>query len=230
MKHSERIMQYISTRDWQGMSRMLDSLSNMEFRLMEHAVRSSVLPHLDNDLFWESLLHLIIYKRPAFIAGVTSCEHLVKANTLDFTNESIKALSQHLSATNPESLKKIANMLLPILKSEAQVQAMFTAFHLDDEIARIGSLLKVDTPLSYYLIFKSLKMLDDRVIARKCCTVIMKRNNDMAFNAVSLIKTYWAIDDLPARFSLNIEEYELSFIDRNFANFERILNGKRPVL
>lgn len=164
------------------------------------------------------------------MAGVTSCGHLVKTNTLDFTNESITALSQHLSATNPESLKKIANMLLPILKSEAQVLAMFTAFHLDDEITRIGSLLKVDTPLSYYLIFKSLKMLDDRVIARKCCTIIMKRNNDMAFNAVSLIKTYWAIDDLPARFSLNIEEYELNYIDRNFANFERILNGKRPIL
>lgn len=230
MQHKERIMQFISIRDWQGMNRMLSSLSNMEFRQMEYMVRTSVLPCLENDLFWEALLHLIIYKRQAFMAGVTSCEHLIKTNTLDFTNESITALSQHLSATNPESLKKIANMLLPILKSEAQVLAMFTALHLDDEITRIGSLLKVDTPLSYYLIFKSLKMLDDRVIARKCCTIIMKRNNDMAFNAVSLIKTYWAIDDLPARFSLNIEEYELNYIDRNFANFERILNGKRPIL
>ena len=107
---------------------------------------------------------------------------------------------------------------------------LFEAFHIDNDITRLSALLKVDSPASYYLIFRTLKLVDDKAIARKCCMSIIKRNNDMAFNAVSLIKAYWALDDLPARFSLNIEQYELSHIDRDYGTFLDILNGKRPKL
>lgn len=228
MIRKERITQFISTRDWDGMARMLNSLSNMEFRQMEQVVRSSVLPDLDNDLFWETLLHLILFKRQAFISGVISCEHLIKKDTFNIDNDSVKALYEYLHENNPDSLTKMANMMIPLLNSEARINDMFDAFHIDNEISRISVLLKTDTPLSYYLIFKNLKIADDRLVARKYCTIMMKRNSDMAFNAVSLIKTYWALDDLPARFSLNIAEYELNHIDRNYSNFEHILNGKRP--
>ena len=91
-------------------------------------------------------------------------------------------------------------------------------------------LLKVDSELSYYLIFKILKLIEDKVIARKCCMTLIKRNSDQAFNAVSLIKTYLGFDDLPACFSLKIEEFELSHIDRDFNTFQHVLNGKRPNL
>lgn len=226
----DRITQHINNRDWQGLQRLLGGLSNMEFRRAEHVVRTEVLPKLDNDLFWETLLHLIYLKRQAFIAGVTSCEHLVKDGTIKVQNEHTEALYNHLKTTNPESITKIANMLTPQLKTEQQMMDMFNGLHIDNDITRISVLLKTETPLSYYLIFKSLKMLDDRLIARKCCNVLMKRKTDMAFNATSIIKTYWAIDDLPARFSLNIEEFELNHIDRNFSNFVHILNGKRPTI
>lgn len=200
----------------------------MEFRRAEHAVRTEILTKLDNDLFWEALLHLIYLKRQAFIAGVTSCGHLIKNSTLNFSNEYVEALYSHLKNTHPESIVKIANMLTPLLSTEVQVTSMFEALHIDNNITRISILLKVDTPLSYYLIFKSLKMVDDRLVARKCCSVLIKKNTDMAFNATSLIKSYWDLSDLPARFSLNIEEYELNHIDRNYENFVHILNGKRP--
>ncbi len=228
MNSKDIILQFIRSHDWDGMDRMLRGLSNMEFRRMEQAVRVSVLPSLSNDLYWESLLHLIIFKRAAFISGITSCGHLINDGTLAFDNNSVEALYEHLKNTNPDSLTKMANMLLPLMKDEKQITEMFEAFHIDNDITRLAVLLKVDSPLSYYLIFKTLKMVDDRLVARKCCLSIMKRNTDMAFNAVSLIKTFWALDDLPARFSLNIPEYELNHIERNYSNFEHILNGKRP--
>lgn len=223
-----RITQYINSRDFKGMNRMLATLSNMEFRRVETNVRSSILPSLDNDLFWEALLHLIIFKRAAFITGAAAIEHLAKNDSLNFANEHVKGIYEHLKETNPESIAKIANITMPHLLNEQQVEDMFSAFHIDNEISRLSILLKTESPLSYYLIFKSLKMLDDRLVARKCCQVIMKRNNDMAFNVVSLIKTYFAIENLPARFSLNIAEYELSHIDRDYDTFLNILNGKRP--
>lgn len=228
MNKKERIQQFINSRNWDGMIHMLDGLSNSEFRRMEHTVRESVLPSLNNDLFWEALLHLIIFKRAAFITGVVSIKHLIKNNTLNFNNDSIKSIYEYLKLNHPESIIKMANMMIPLLKDEKGINNMFSALHINDEKTRISILLKVDSPLSYYIVFKNMKMIDDKVFARKCCMLIIKRGNDMAFNAVSLIKAYWELDDIPARFSLNIEQYELNHIDKNYDNFLHVLNGKRP--
>ena len=86
-------LRLVVLRDWDGLERMLHSLSNMELRRMERVMREEVLPTLDNALFWEALLHLIIFKRSAFIAGVVAVEHLAKDGTLDFrTEEAIRSL------------------------------------------------------------------------------------------------------------------------------------------
>ena len=228
MTNKERIMQLIGTRDWEGMTQMLGSLSNMELRRMEHVMREEVLPTLENDSFWETLLHLIIFKRAAFISGVTAVTHLVKEGMLDFEVEGVRRLYEHLKATNPESLVKMCNMMVPELRTEAQVMGMFEAFHVENEVTRISVLLKSEHDLSYYLIFKTLKLIEDRLIARKCCVALMKRQDDRAFNAVCLIKAYFGLDDLPARFSLTIEQYELSHIDRDYDTFCHVLDGKRP--
>ena len=218
----------ISTRDWEGLTQMLGSLSNMELRRMEHVMREEVLPTLENDLFWETLLCAVKFKRAAFISGVTAVTHLVKEGTLDFEVKSVRRLYEHLRATNSESLLKICNMMMPELRTEAQVMGMFGAFHVENEVTRISVLLKSEHDLSYYLIFKTLKLIEDKLVARKCCVALMKRQDDRAFNAVCLIKAYFGLDDLPARFSLTIEQYELSHIDRDYNTFIHVLNGKRP--
>ena len=228
MANKERVTQLISTRDWDGLTQMLGNLSNMELRRMERVMREEVLTGLENDLFWETLLHLIIFKRAAFISGVTAVTHLAKDGTLDFEVKSVGRLCEHLKATNQESLVKMCNMMVPELRTEAQVMGMFEAFHVENEVTRLAVLLKAEHDLSYYLIFKTLKLIEDKLVARKCCVALMKRQDDRAFNAVCLIKAYFGLDDLPARFSLTIEQYELSHIDRDYNTFIHVLNGKRP--
>ena len=228
MTHKERLEQLIGTRDWEGLTQMLGNLSNMELRRMERVMREEVLTGLENDLFWETLLHLIIFKRAAFISGVTALTHLAKDGTLDFEVESVGRLCEHLKATNQESLVKMCNMMVPERRTEAQVMGMFEAFHVENEVTRLAVLLKAEHDLSYYLIFKTLKLIEDKLVARKCCVALMKRQDDRAFNAVCLIKAYFGLDDLPARFSLTIEQYELSHIDRDYNTFIHVLNGKRP--
>ena len=228
MTHKERLEQLIGTRDWEGLTQMLGNLSNMELRRMERVMREEVLTGLENDLFWETLLHLIIFKRAAFISGVTALTHLAKDGTLDFEVKSVDRLCEHLKATNQESLVKMCNMMVPELRTEVQVMGMFEAFHVENEVTRLAVLLKAEHDLSYYLIFKTLKLIEDKLAARKCCVALMKRQDDRAFNAVCLIKAYFGLDDLPARFSLTIEQYELSHIDRDYNTFIHVLNGKRP--
>ena len=228
MGNKEKALMFISTRDWVGLERMLGSLSNMEFRRMERVMREEALTELENDLFWETLLHLIIYKRAAFLSGVTAVGHLADDGTLDFGVEAVQRLHEHLKATHGESLVKLCNMMIPLLKTEEQVMGMLESLHIEEEVTRLSILLKDDSPLSYFLIFKTLKMAEDRTVARKCCMALMKRLDDRAFNAVCLIKAYFGLDDLPGRFSLTIEQYELSHIDRNYDTFVHVLNGKRP--
>ena len=228
MTNKDRAEQLIGVRDWEGLARMLGSLSNMEFRQMERVMREEVLTELENGLFWETLLHVIMFKRAAFLRGAAAVEHLAKEGTLDFEAESVGRLYAFLKESNAESVVKICNIMLPAMRTAEQVMAMMEAFHVENEVMRLSMLLKVDSDLSYYLIFKTLKLVEDKVIARKCCMALIKRRDDRAFNAVCLIKAYFGLDDLPARFSLTIEQYELSHIDRDFETFVHVLNGKRP--
>lgn len=221
-------MSLICTHDWDGLAHTLQSLSNMDLRHMERVMREEVLTQLPNDLFWEALVHIIKYKRAAFITSVVAAEHLVKDNTIDFSTENTQKLCEHLETSHPDSLVKLCNMVMPLLKTEEQANGLFVAFHIGDEVTRLRILLKTDTSLSYYLIFKTLKLIEDKVIARKCCMALIKRQDDRAFNAVCLIKAYFGLDDLPGRFSLKIEQYELSHIDRNYETFVHVLEGKRP--
>lgn len=221
-------MSLISTHDWDGLAHTLQSLSNMDLRRMERVMREEVLTQLPNDLFWETLLHIIKYKRAAFITSVVAADHLIKDNTIDFCTDHVQNLREHLEASHPDSLVKLCNMVMPLLQTEQQAMGLFAAFLIRDEVTRLSILLKTDTYLSYYLIFKTLKLIEDKIIAKKCCMALIKRQNDHAYNAVCLIKAYFGLDDLPGRFSLKIEQYELSHIDRNYETFVHVLEGKRP--
>ena len=228
MSNKEKALMFVGTRDWEGLGRMLRSLSNMEFRRMERVMREEVLTELDNEAFWETLLHIIIYKRAGFISGATAVGHLATDGTLNFEAEGVKLLYEHLKETDEGSIVKLCNMMMPALRTEVQVMGLWSAFHVENEVTRLTMLLKVDSPLSYYLIFKTLKLIEDKVVARKCCMSLIKRQDDRAFNAVCIIKAYFGLDDLPGRFSMKIEPYELSHIDRNYDTFCHVLDGKRP--
>ena len=103
MGNREQVTQLVDARDWTGVERLLGSLSNMELRRMERVMREEVLTRLDNGLFWETLLHIIIYKRAAFLSGVVAVEHLARDGTLDFGNEWVKRLYEYLRETNEET-------------------------------------------------------------------------------------------------------------------------------
>lgn len=195
---------------------------------MEWVMREEVLTKLENELFWETLLHIIIFKRAAFLSGVVAAKHLVEDGTLDFETEGVRLLYTHLKETDEASIVKLCNMMLPSLRTEGQVTAMWRAFGIEHELTRLAMLLRVDSDLSYYLLFKTLKLVEDKTVAMRCCQTLLKRQDDRAFNAVSLIKAYFGLEQLPGRFSLKIEQYELSHIDRDFGTFSHVINGKRP--
>lgn len=208
----------------------LARLTNMEFKRAEQSVRESLLPSLPNNLFWEALLGLIRFRRQAFASGIMAAESLARKGVLDFDCVEAQALSEYVrTCCPPDAADKMVSMALPKMQTEDQMDGLFRCFKVDNPRTRIALLLKSESPLAYYVLFKSLKHIpDQKDIVRKCCIYIMKRNNDMAFNMASIMRTYFGIDDLKSHLSLRIEPYELNLIDRSYETFLDFLNGKRP--
>lgn len=225
----EALRTAIEKRNQELVHSTLARLTNMELKRTEQSVRESLLPSLPNELFWEAMLALVKFRRQAFISGIMAVETLAKNGTLDFECEEAIALSEYMHTCCPESIDKLVSMALPKMQTEMQMDGLFQCFRVDNPRTRIALLLKSESPLAYYVLFKSLKHIpDQKDIVRKCCIYIMKRNNDMAFNMASIMRTYFGIDDLKSHLSLRIEPYELNLIDRSYETFFDFLNGKRP--
>lgn len=230
MTTSEAIREAIEAHDHEQLHRILGRLTNMEFKRTEQSVRESLLPSLSNELFWEALLGLIKFRRQAFMSGIMAVETFAKKRTLNFACEEAQRLSDYVrTSCPPDATDKLVSMALPKMQTEAQADGLFQCFHVENPRTRIAHLLKSESPLAYYVLFKSLKHIpDQKDIVRKSCIYIMKRNNDMAFNMVSILRTYFGIDDLKSRLSLRIEPYEMPLIERSYETFQDFLYGKRP--
>lgn len=227
----DKTRELIEMRDWDSLSRHFDCMSNMEFRRTESYIREHVLPTLSNDSFWETLLHIIQYRRTAFLACAAAVGNIAASNALSFDCALPKALSSHLAATNPESLVKIVNIMLPHMKTREQIEALLHCFLSSDYRTYVAVLIKVDTQLCNFLLFRTLcHLAEDKKLIANCCRFIIRRGSDTAFNMASLLVSYFGITDVNTRFSLNIEPYELSFIDKNYDTFLRVLQGKRPTI
>ncbi len=223
------IAQCINKEDWEGLDRMLNRMSNSEFRRTEATVRE-VLTHVDNDLFWKAYLNLLKYRKQSFLSCVLSIKHLAKNDKLNFDSGSAKAVAEWVEENAPELVQKILRMAIPELTTEAQIEGILRLFDVIDKKECLSILVKEDSSLAYYMLFKLLKNLDDHDVAYRCCIALMKRNNDLSYNMASILRCYFGIDELKATFSLQIEPYELSYIEQNYDNFKHILNGKRPRL
>ncbi len=227
----EVIKEVVNECDKERLYAILGRLSNMEFKRSERMLREEVLSDLSNDKFWEVLYYLVTYRRQAFLSSVMAVGRLAKIGELSFDCEYAKRLYQYLADASPEAIGKLVSMALPLLCTEEQFDELFVCFHVDDPRDRIALLLRSESPLVYFVLFKNLKQIPDHQdLVRKCCVYIMKRDNDMAFNMASIMRSYFGISELKSNFSLRIEPYELCLIDRSYETFQTFLNGKRPVI
>ena len=93
----------------------------------------------------------------------------------------------------------------------------------------VALLIRIDTPLAYYILFRTLCHIpDNRPLALRCYRYILRRQNDRAFNMASILRTYFGLHEAGGQLSLHIEPYELSYLDRSFEQFCYVLDGKRP--
>lgn len=223
------LKQLIDREDWEGLGRNLETMSNSQFRTAESSIRT-LLMSVSNELFWKAYLFLMKYRRQSFITCITSIRHLVRSGELDFDNEHAHELCSWMKENCPEYIPKLMRIAIPLLATEEQMDGLLHCFELSADEQCVAVLMRQDTPLAYYAMFKALRHADNPELVRKCIISLIQRHDDMAFNMASILRGYFGIERINMNFSLRIEPYELNYIDKSFANFNNFLNGRRPVL
>lgn len=231
MIKSDIILAYIRSGDWEELTRLFQSASNADFRKMETLVRERVMPQLSNAEFWEAYLHLLMYRRQAFLPCILGAAGLAKAGTLDVNCKEAKEVAAWVQEHSPESAAKIVRMAIPLLATASQIEGFLSLFEYHDERECATVLMKESTPYAYYVLFNVLRRAaDNRQLLVAVCQAVMKKNDDMSFNMASLLRSYFDLHEIKSTFSLQIEPYELSYIEQSYDNFLHVLKGKRPKL
>lgn len=227
----DNLKRIIDEREWTKLSKYFDSLSHAEFRKVECYVREKVLPALPNQIFWEAMLQLVKYRKQAFLPCVIAIKGLIEQGVLDVKCREASELASFMYDNMPEAPLKLVSMAIPYLKTEEQIHDMFEVFRIQDERNKISALIKETNVLTYYMLFKTLKQVqDNQVLARQCCLFILKKNDDMSYNMASLLREYFGLEGVRCQLSLHIAPYELSYADSSFDKFKNIITGKLPKL
>ena len=226
MTINEQLTTYLERDDFEGLRQWLGRLSNSDFRRVERIVREDIMPSLDNERFWEVFRFFAVYRPQAFLPCIASIRHLSDNGTLNFENDDVRKIAKEL----PESgISKIVGMALPHLNDENQIEGLFKAFHFNDPFKCVSALIKQDSSLAYYILFKILKHNSDkRDLCVKTCQFMMKKNNDISFNMASILREYFGLQEVKGQFSLKVEHFELNYIDKSFDTFKYVLEGRKP--
>lgn len=231
MPNIDTIRSYINSANWDGLYEKFGRMSNAEFRRIEASIRDLVLPYLSNSQFWDTYLHLLTYRRQAFLSSILAIRRLSKSGELDFRCVEAQDVAKWIHANTPESAAKIVRMAVPLLADSRQITALFQWMNFTDSREIIAILTKEPSPQTYHALFQYLRHEgDNQSLQRMACITLMRRSDDLSFNMASILRSYFDITDINSTFSLRIEPHELSYIDQSYSNFAHVLQGRRPVL
>lgn len=120
--------------------------------------------------------------------------------------------------------RKTLQFLLPVVHTDEEVRFLLRIFNVDRPVDQINYLIRVDTPMSYYVIFQNMRQMDHETAQlSEYCNMLLAKNTDMAYNLVSIIKHYFDLPQVRGQFSLRLSDYELSRLESSFATFRSIL-------
>lgn len=226
MTNIEKIAMISESGNWHQLSDCLGRMTNSEFRKVQQTVRENILPNLDNEHFWEAYKHFVDYRPQAFLTGIVAIKHLADNDTINFDNSHVAEIAKSLTSVQKG---KVVSMAIPYLKTDTQITRMFKALEYNSPESQAKILASHTSTLTYYVLFKTLRNApDNHQLCLDICRHIMKKQDDLSFNMASLLREFFGLHEIKSQLSLNIEHYELSFIDTSFERFKYVVEGRRP--
>ena len=201
-----QISAFVSARQAEALRDYLRTLRNSDFRAAGIVMsEAKCWEQLDEAEFWHFFL-------------------ILNVQSLTFESEDFGRFATE-TATDIDR-RKALEALLPLLSTPEAVEQMLQRFLLSQEtpVTRALCLLRISSPATLFLLFRTLKEVDDDPnLIRRFAVELIRRGDKQAYNMACILRDYFDLEALPGTFSLQLAPYELSRLDTNFDYFVKIL-------
>jgi hypothetical protein len=222
----ERLMQFANKQRWTELITFLNGLSNSDFRTANYMIGEIIMPQMTQTDFWTLFDQLARYNSKAFVQTMLkAAAPMIHDNRLTLESEILDDLFQYWNQNDKFIDKhKFIMSILPVLNNPDDLTNLFNRLEITDTRLQLNYLVEFDNLPCQFLIFNNLKLLaHEPEVLRHYCVLLIKHGGDASFNLACLLKAYFDIKDVPGNFSLSIEPHELSYIDRSFETFSKVM-------
>ena len=223
-----KLQAFARNADWQGMLAYLQGLSNSAFRTASYVLAEHVLLPLNAEDYWGCFHTVALTDTKAFLMTfLKAALQKYAEQTLDFKHcyfidFAWSRRGESVSLDRQKTLKAI----LPVLRSDDEVENVLDAFCGTDNERKLNYVGFADESMPcYYEIFRLLREIDHNPEQQvKMLRQVIRRSTPMAFNFVSIMRAYFGLEQLKGNYSLHLQPYELSRIDRGYDAFLQVMN------
>ena len=212
--------------DYQALTAYLDGLSNSNFRTAGYMIGECYMPTLADVDFFACFEHLVGYNSRAFLGTLLKAllvRYGQSGSSLPLESAPLQRLLAQLSHNAVDTQKTLA-ALLPTLSHPDHISRLFALLGVDDAKLRVGYLVKVHTPASYFVLLHTLHYLEhEHAFLVRTAYYLQKVGTGMSYNMASLLKTLYGLDEVKGTFSLCLQPYELSRIEASYEAFVGII-------
>lgn len=218
---------YMKVRDGK-LSELLEAFPRMshgEFRAVSERLANDALlsNNCSEENYWKLFAGIVPTNSKAFLGTfLKAAVRRYDEGGLHVTP--MPALQAFADQASPIDKRKVMDALLPKVKTSAEVSVLIRLFAADEPKDRVKALLKVDTAVACYCLFRELRQLEgDDALIHQTALSLMRRQTRHGYNLASMIQAYFGLDPLPGTFSLRLNPYELSLLERSEEEFMKIL-------
>lgn len=215
-----KLLQLSEAADADKLQGCLSALSATDFRTAGFLLANEVLPSLQNEQFWPLFFYIVPTNSKAFLGTfLKGASALYRSGRLQLPGASLKLFAEKCTAIDT---RKCLETLLPLLKTTQEVAVLCSAFFGNNMQQSIPFLMKAHTIPSFYQLFLLLKMSEPEEVEQSA-QALLRMGDELSLKMASVLKHYFALDNISALYALRIEVYELSRLDNGYEFFHKML-------
>lgn len=222
----QRLSTFIDSRNASALRDHLKTLRHADFRAASLVMgEASLWTALNEAEFWTFFLVLVTDNAKAYLGTLLKAvvaRH--RTAPFSFADDAFRRFATDF-ATDIDRRKSL-DALLPLVATPRDGKRLLRLFrlHTAPPSVRAAQLLRIATPVGYFLLFNTLREIDDdRHLLRRYAVELMRKGDKPSFNLACILREYFDLDELPGTFSLRLPPHELSRLDSGFDTFARIL-------
>lgn len=226
---AERARGLMDSEDTESLRVFIGNLSCRDFRKFCSLISEcKIIPYEKEEIFWRYFCFLCSLNPKAFlITCLKAAKKLYGDGDISFVSTELEKYAEEVvNSERTVDKRKFLLFVMPFLKTSEEICYLWRIFSVDEPKERIRYLVAADSITSYYCIFvETGKCADDVSYINRVCNVLIQKDRALAYNLVSIIRSFYGIEDTKFRLSLRLEPYQMSYIERSENNFRKILTS-----